>query len=553
MLSLLKIRNIALIDDLAIEFGAGLNLLTGETGSGKSIIVDSLSALTGERVSSDLIRQGADSASIEGSFTVEDDAVAQILDRSGIAANDELIVRRELSLTGKNRVYVNDQLVTQALLRSIGLRLVDIHGQGEQAALYDVANHIAMLDAFAATEPQRAAVARTYQKWSSVNRELAELRQDEAEKLQLVDILRFQTSEIDSANLVEGEEVELEHEKRRLANAEKLSTLSDEVYTILYESDSSTVSTLERASKKIRELGEFEARFAELSEGLTAASAVIEDAGMLARDFRAGLEFSPDRLNEIETRLAEISRLTRKYGGSVEAVLAHLRATIDRLDKIERAEFREEELRKQLADAAAAYESAATSLTRRREAAATKFSKAVEAELALVALEKARFEARIEHNGSFSSNGSDRVEFFFSANPGEHVRPLAKVASGGEASRLMLILKTVSRSKANGKTAVFDEIDAGIGGRVADAVGRRLKALSAANTQVFCVSHQPQIASLADHHFVVKKEVRNHSTRIAVHELSGAEKVDELARMLAGEQITEAARENAKAMLAAAK
>jgi DNA repair protein RecN (Recombination protein N) len=558
VLTLLKIKNIALIDDLAIEFGSGLNLLTGETGSGKSIIVDSLGALTGERVSNDLIKEGAQSAVIEGLFSVPlSSDLEAIFDESGIgidlSGQTDLIVRRELSATGKNRVFINDQLVTQGFLRRIGSFLVDIHGQGEQAALYDVDSHIEMLDEFADATAARAVVAAAFGALSTVRSELASLERDTSEKLQLLDILRFQVGEITAANLQSGEETELEEEKRRLSNVEKLTALSEDAYSLLYDNAESTAATLERAQRKVTELAEFDSQFGEYADGIKSARAVIEDLAFAVRDFRGHLEFSPERLNEIENRLAEITRLKRKYGDSIEAVLEHLRVSDERLQNIETAEFREEELKKKLAEMRLEYINAARELSNMRSAAASRFEKQVELNLQAVALEKARFEVRLDANAdaddSFTAAGFDRVEFYFSANPGESPKPLAKVASGGEASRLMLILKTTIKASGEQKTAVFDEIDVGIGGRVAEAVGRKLKDL-AATQQVLCVTHQPQIASLADLHFIVEKETVDGRTIVKTRGLTAAEQVEEIARMLAGEKITEAARENARSMLA---
>ena len=560
MLTLLKIKNIALIDDLAIEFGGGLNLLTGETGSGKSIIVDSLGALTGERVSNDLIKEGRESAVIEGLFSViVDSGLRVIFDESGIAVEDsgesDLIVRRELSIAGKNRVFINDQLVTQGFLKRIGTFLVDIHGQGEQASLYDVETHIDMLDEFAAAGELKEKLEDSFRAMSTVRAELALLEKDEADKLQRVDILRFQIGEIKTADLQPGEDAELDEEKRRLNNVEKLTTLSREAFALLYDNAESTAATLEKAERKVTELAEFESKFREYSDSVSSARAVIDDLSIAVRDFRSHLEFSPERLEEIENRLAEISRLKRKYGDSIDAILEHLRVSEERLQNIEIAEFREEELKKKLADFRAEYLRLASELHDRRTTAAKKFEKQVEQNLRAVALEKARFEVQIEaasdDDSSFTANGFDRVEFYFSANPGESPKPLAKVASGGEASRLMLILKTTAKARSPQKTAVFDEIDVGIGGRVAEAVGRKLKDL-AATQQVLCVTHQPQIASLADRHFIVEKETLGGRTLIKARELTAAEQIEEIARMLAGEQITEAARENARSMLAAA-
>lgn len=562
MLSLLKIKHIALIGEVEIEFGAGLNLLTGETGSGKSIIVDSLGALTGDRVSADLIKEGEDSAQIEGLFIVENSKdLARLFEDAGVSVDPgdeaEIIVRRDLSPSGRNRIFVNSQLVTQSFLKSIGSRLVDIHGQGEQASLYDRSTHIDILDEYSGLLATREKVADAYKHWSVTRTELGMLRQNEAEKLQALDILRFQVNEIEKAALRPNEETELEDEKNRLNNIEKLSRLSADAFGHLYENDASTLSGLDKAARDIEELADFEKVFAEHKESLAVVRATLEDIAYSVRDFHGRLEFSPERLEEIENRLGDISRLKRKYGDSVEGVLHHLQESKERIDNIETAEYREEELKKHLSVLRANYVLAADNLNARRTTAARKFEKEVENALKAVALEKAKFEVRMESpsdddaDSSFTAKGRDRVDLYFSANPGESPKPLAKVASGGEASRLMLILKTTARSRDGEKTAVFDEIDVGIGGRVAEAVGLKLKKL-AKTQQVLCVTHQPQIASLADRHFVVEKTIAKNKTLIAVRSLGPAERIEEIARMLAGEKISDTAREHAREMLAGA-
>lgn len=567
MLEFLKVKNIALIDDIEIEFGEGLNLLTGETGSGKSIIVDSLGTLTGERVSSDLIKTGQPSAQIEGLFSVPATGkLREICDSFGIQLDAgeraELIVRRELSLSGRNRIFINGQLATQVALKQIGPCLVAIHGQGEQAALFDTASHLEILDGFAGLVKERAQTAEAYRRWNETRSELASLRTSEAEKLQLLDVLQFQIDEIRKAAFRPGEDAELGEEKRRLSNVEKLSALSGEAYSLLYEDESSTVTTLEKASRKVEELATYDSRFGDYIESVQTALAVIEDLAITARDFGTHLEFSPERLEEIESRLAEISRLTRKYGGTIDTVLEHLKECEERLEKIETSELREKELKTELKIRRDAYLEAASKLHGKRKDAAAKYGKAVEANLKAVALDKARFEVRVdapekavlegEDFTGFSSSGIDKVEFFFSANPGEAPKPLARVASGGEASRLMLILKTTAGEDRSATTAVFDEVDTGIGGRVAEAVGLKLKVLSASQ-QVLCVTHQPQVASKADRHILIEKLMKKDRTTIAVRELEPADRVEEIARMLAGEKITEAARENARELIAAAR
>lgn len=434
--------------------------------------------------------------------------------------------------------------------------MVDIHGQGEQLSLFDPTSHLALLGAYADTEALRVETAVAFAEWSRIRNELLILRKDDAEKLQLLDILRFQVNELEQAALKIDESDELEDEKRRLNNVEKLSALSSEAFALLYEDEFSTTATIERAARNIRELAEYDMRFREHLDGIETARAVIEDLAITVRDFRGALEFSPERLEEIETRLSEISRVSRKYGGTVEAAIEHLEQSKKRLENIEFGELREIELTRELEEKREDFLKVAAALSAKRTDAARLFSKAVEDELRSIALEAARFEVRIETPASpgdddFGPDGIDRVEFLFSANIGESPKPLAKVLSGGEASRLMLILKTTARTTAS-KTAVFDEIDAGIGGRVSEAVGAKLKEL-ARTQQVLCVTHQPQVASQADRHFLVEKEFKSGKTNISIRELPAKGRIEEIARMLAGETITEAARKNARAMLAAAK
>lgn len=565
MLSLLKINNVALIEKLDNEFSTGLNLLTGETGSGKSIIVDSLCVLTGERASSDLIKSGTSEAVIEGLFTVpKNKTLKKQLDEAGLEFEEdngfELIIRREISLSGKNRIFINNQLVTQSFLKKIGPFLADIHGQGEQQMLFDSATHLEMLDEYARVSDLRKKVAEKYSEWSAVRAEIEALKNDEAQKLQLLDILKFQVNEIGSTGLQIGEDAALEEEKKRLNNTEKLSTLTDESYALLYDDSDSTISTIDKAARRLSELTQFESKFIEHSESLKTVRALIEELAFALRDYRGALEFSPERLEEIETRLAEIARLKRKYGANLADVLAHLRDAEERLNSIETADLRAEELQAKAQKLRADYVSLAVELHQKRVKAAKSFDKEVSENLKTVALEKAIFKTNIESpseselndgrsDKAFTVRGFDRSEFYFSANLGESAKPISKVASGGEASRLMLILKTTARNSEKGKTVVFDEIDTGIGGRVAEAVGLKLKELSK-TCQVLCVTHQPQIASLADEHFVVQKNIAGKKTLIDLKKLNADERVEEIARMFAGEEITESARAHAKEMIA---
>ncbi len=553
MLVLLKISNVALIDEVEVEFSEGLNLLTGETGSGKSIIVDSLGALIGERVSSDIIKDGKESAQVEGLFVVNlDEKLKQLLGEGGFeikGQKTELIIRREIYRSGRTRNFVNNQLVTQSFLRKLGNLLADIHGQGDQASLFDPENHLEILDEYADLRPSRNKIERIFAEMSAVSRELEEIRKSEAQKLQMLDILRFQIEEIKRANLNPDEEENLLEERKRLLNVEKLSELSETSYGLLYENEEAVVTNLEKVVRQVEELSEYDSNFKNYLEDLHSTVAMLEDLASSIRTFKASLDFSSERLEEIESKLSEISRLKRKYGGSIKAILKYLEEAEAQLMKIENMEIRQEDLVKQLNRLRNEYLDLDNHLHNYREKAARKFEEEVEANLKKVALEKARFKVIIEMNKeALTAKGFDKVEFYFSANVGESLKPLVKVASGGEASRLMLILKTTAKFSENPKTIVFDEIDIGVGGRVAEAVGLKLRELSS-HHQVLCVTHQPQIVSLADHHFLVEKKIENDKTKITVRKLDEVGRIAEIARMLAGEKITETAEEYAKELL----
>jgi DNA repair protein RecN (Recombination protein N) len=575
MLALLNITNFALIKELRVEFDRGLNLLTGETGSGKSIIVDALGVLVGGRFSSEMVKAGATHASIEGLFNVgAHEQLAGALAGAGVeaAADDEsveLVVRRELAATGRGKIFVNNRLATLSLLRELRPFLVDIHGQGEQQTLFDPDTHLEILDTYAGLGAAREEMAALYRRWSGLRAELRGLKRDEAESLQLMDTLRFQIDELAAARLEAGEDARLEEERRRLADSERLSALCAEAYDECYESRGSTAERLGRLERQIAELRGYQSSFGEYAEGVTAARAVVEDFAAALRGFADSLNFSADRLAEVENRLAELSRLKRKYGGTVESALEHSARARERLDALESSDEQAEEVARRLGEARAAYLAAAQELGRARRGAADALRREVEQSLKEVAMENARFVPEISapemnaHDGDagagepgeddraarhFTARGIDRVEFYFSANPGEPPRPLAKVASGGEASRLMLVLKTVTNPARFPRTIVFDEVDAGIGGRVAEAVGLKLKALAGSN-QVLCVTHQAQIARFADTHLRVDKRGERGRTTVGVERLRDRARVEEIARMLTGAQITEAARRHAREML----
>jgi DNA repair protein RecN (Recombination protein N) len=571
VLQFLNISNIALIDDLKVEFEVGLNLLTGETGSGKSIIVDALGLLIGERFNADLLKSGASRGSIEGLFQVDaNPSFFELLDTAGIELEQtepatksnksarkatELIIRREVSASGRNKIFINNQLATQTLLRDLRKYLVDIHGQGDQQTLFSHDTHLELLDSFAGTQDLLDELTTLFSDWSSLKRELAELTRNEAERFQLVDTLKFQLEELGRAELVVGEDEQLDEERRRLANVEKLTALSQSSYARIYEDDDAALTRLRQTANELNELAEFESGFREYLEGIESARALLEDLSFSLRDFADKLEFSPNRLAQIEDRLVELVRLKRKYGGSIESALEHQARSEDQLQKIETSDEREQHLAQQVADAYKRYATCATKLHRERVKAAKKFEQQVELGFKEVALENARFQVLITEREDRTADGPvparkglDKVEFYFSANVGEELKPLARVASGGEASRLMLVLKTVGNAMEFPRTIVFDEIDTGIGGRVTEAVGQRLKKLSQSN-QVLCVTHQPQIARFADHHLMIHKETVKDRTRVVIAELDRNGRVEEIARMLTGSEITDNARRHARELL----
>ena len=577
MLQLLHINNIALIDRLRVDFDKGLNLLTGETGSGKSIIVDSLGVLIGGRFTSDLLKSGSDRASIEGLFIVSHSAQLETtLENAGIGLAEsetparktqnrtfELIIRRELSATGRNKIFINNQLATQTLLRELRPFLVDIHGQGDQQTLFDPATHLALLDDFAGNDNLQQEVAETYHQWKSLREELRALVSDDAKRFQLVDTLNYQIQELERAQLVLDEDEKLEEERRRLLNVEKLTTLSHASYARIYEDDEAALARLRQTTAEITELAEYDSTFRDYIEALESARAVLEDLSFSLRDFAERLEFSPARLAEIEERLTELSRLKRKYGGSIASALEHLAESQDRLQRIEQSDECATGLANEVDQAWSKYLSRAKKLHQDRVRAARKFEKAVEPGIKELAMENGRFEVRItspliadsdspkfteNEESQINESGLDFVEFYFSANVGADLKPLARIASGGEASRLMLVLKTVANASEFPRTIVFDEIDAGIGGRVSEAVGAKLKSLSVTN-QVLCVTHQAQIARFADSHLVVEKEMSKSKTRVSVAKLGRTQRVEEIARMLTGAEITESARRHARELL----
>ena len=563
MLQELNVEGYAVVAKLRVRFQPGLNLLTGETGSGKSIVVGALSLLLGARAATEVIRSGCRRARIAGVFEVtETPPLTALLSESGVELEQgELIVEREVLDNGKSRAYVNGRLVTLAFLRSLAPLLGDIHGQHEQQSLFSARTQLDMLDAFAGTADDSAQVADIYRAWRRADERLRELRGNEQERLRLSDLYRFQHREIGEAKLDPGEVEQLTRRRDVLGNLARVEENATLAYDVLYDSSVSATTQLAAAQKALGDLLALDPSLGSLKERLEGARANIEDAAFEIRSYVDRLEPDPDAFAAIEDRLASIEGLKRKYGATVEEVLAYGREVETRLEELQSSDTAIAETEEQRRKEAAEYEVLAKSLSKRRRKAAAKLQSQVEKELASLAMQKARFEIAFEEpeegTAGWSASGSDCVRFLVSANPGQPPRPMAQVASGGELSRITLALKSClvstfgKRRRVDApRTLVFDEIDSGVGGRVADALGRRLKKLSDSH-QVLCVTHLPQIAGFADAHYFVEKEERESETFASVAELSEPQRVDELARMLSGAEVTSTAVKHAHQMLKA--
>jgi DNA repair protein RecN (Recombination protein N) len=552
----LRVENYAVIDSLAVEFAPGLNLLTGETGAGKSILIDALSLLLGDKASTEMIRHGAEKAVVSGVFEADEKRVARLLEENGIEPEgNQVIVKREVAVGGKGRVFVNNQPATVALLRALAPALASIHAQNETILAFDEAARLGLLDTYAGHDLSE--LAGKHAAWTEVRERLAQLDRDEQDRLRMADLWSFQKKEIEAAKLHPGEDQKLETEKRVLANSEKLYGAATAAYQVLYEDDASALTQVAAARKQLEELARFDEKFLEALASLESAKAAIEDVSATARDYADGIDASPERLAEVEDRLALLDRLKRKYGKTVDEVIAYGEDVARKLNELENREDLVRDLKKQLATAAAAYLSAAQAVSKKRYSAARELQKLVEAEINQLAM-KAQF--KIEVSGSdepanWMASGFDGVAYLISPNPGEPLKPVEQIASGGELSRVMLALKATieagKKSKAGTqRTLVFDEIDTGIGGRAAEAVGKKLKSLARAN-QVLCITHLPQIASFADHHYLIEKRETAGRTKTLVRALTAAEQTEEIARMLSGEKLTETSRQHAEQLLKA--
>ncbi len=557
MLLELRVEHYAVIDHVVVEFGPGLNLLTGETGAGKSILIDALALLLGEKASSDVIRHGAQKAVVSAVFELDDKRTSQVLEANGIDCdNAEVILRREILPGGRGRVFVNNQPATVAVLKQLAPVLASVHAQNESLLGFDAAMRLRLLDTFAGGDSETVATA--FGAWSDIRDRIAELERGEQDKLRLVDLWSFQKKEIEGARLQPGEDEKLEAEKRVLANAEKIYSAAMTAFDLLYEGEASATSSLRGVARHVEELARYEPKFQEFIASLDSARIVAEDLAAKLRDYAGGINASPERLAEIEDRLATIDRLKRKYGETLDVVIAYGEEVARKLNEIENKDEVLRALRVQLTTAAEKYLVAARELSKQRTDSARRLEKAVEAEVNELAM-KARFRVQVdgsEDESDWTSYGFDQVQYLIATNAGEPLKPIEQIASGGEMSRVMLALKATIEARAKRRknevqrTLVFDEIDTGIGGRAAEAVGKKLKEL-AGTSQVLCITHLPQIACFADRHFVIEKREVSGRTRTSLRPLDKDERRDELARMLSGAKVTESSLKHAEQMLKA--
>lgn len=556
MLLELRAENYAVIDHAIAVFGPGLNLLTGETGAGKSILVDALVLLTGSKASSDVVRHGTDKAVVACVF--ESTPGAEItLEANGIdSEGSEIILRREILQNGKGRVYVNNQPATVAVLRQLAPELALVHAQSETIGSFDQAQQRILLDRFAGLSTD--AVSAAFANWRELQSKLADLESSEQDKLRMVDLWLFQSREIEAAHLQPEEDILLEAERRVLMNAEKLYSAAMSAYDLLYEGTGSAESTLRNALKQVEELARFDPKFRDSALQLNSALALVEDVGVTTRDYAERIQASPERLAEIEERLAALDRLKRKYGSTLSEVIAFREEVASKLAEVENRDEMIKVLRADFSRAGDLYRVAAQTLHLERAAAAKKLEKSTESQINDLAM-KARFVISVtadEDPATWAPHGWNTIEYQIATNAGEPLKPLDEIASGGEMSRVLLALKvSVEEGASQGKkktqvprTLVFDEIDIGIGGRAAEAVGHKLKALSKAQ-QVLCVTHLPQIAAFADQHFLIEKKTEGERTRTSVRLLENADRTEEIARMLSGATVTETSLRHAEQMI----
>ena len=547
MLSLLHIENIAVIESADISFDQGFNVLTGETGAGKSIVIDAISAILGERAYRDMIRTGTNKASVRAVFA--DVPELSWFADNGVEYDPETVIQREIHLDGKNVCRVNGSLVSVSILRKLGIQLINIHGQHDSASLFDEENHLTFLDAFGDNEALRTDYAAKYEAVAKLRREIDRMTMDEGEKLRRMETLKYQIAEIEKADLEPGEDEALEERRKILQNAEKLSNGMDTAVDCLYGGDDSegAAGLLAQAEYALARLAKFSDNFAAMHERVADLMYQVQDIAEEVRDARDDLSYSADELEQIESRLDVIHKLRRKYGVTCEDILAYLDKAKKELDDIEFADDHLERLKKNLKKAEKTAWEAAKELRKNRKETAVSMSERILTELSQLDMPRVQFACEFTET-DLTANGADTVAFYMSANAGEALKPMSKVASGGELARIMLAMKNVLAEKDQVNTLIFDEVDTGVSGRAAQKVAEKLRSV-AIHKQVLCVTHLPQLAALANTHLLIAKSERNGRTYTSVTPLDIEGRKRELARIIGGTNITETTLKSAEEML----
>lgn len=559
MLRVLYIKNFSIIDDANIEFAEGFNVLTGETGAGKSIIIDALCLALGERATAEAIRSGEKEAVVAAFFDISprllNPATHQFLTDYGINIDEGLILKRIVSAQGKSRAFVNGSMVNVQTLSDISKSIIDVHGQYEHQSLLSSDNQLDLLDAFGGLLYERQEVKNVYESVSALRRQIEELIQQEKERAQRLDLLKYQINEIETAQLNPGEEEELSGEVKFLGSAGRLAGLANEAYDSLYSSDSACIAELSRILNSLRDIAAIDPRADDAVKSVKDALPLLEEAGYFLRDYKEKLDNDPQRLEQIQERLELIKGLKRKYGGSIQEILDYKDKAVIELEALQHSEERLETLKKELEELKKSLTEKAGTLSKKRKTSAKKIEAEVVSHLSELSMPDTRFSIHItQEKGDDTTDGLkatqkgiDGIEFLISPNVGEDLKPLAKIASGGELSRIMLALKSIMAKGDNIPVLIFDEIDAGVGGKTAENVGRKLKNLSASH-QVICITHLPQIASYADRHLKIEKKVKKDRTVVEIAAVEKDERTAEVARMLGGE-ISEVSLKHAKEML----
>lgn len=550
MLLEISIKNFAIIEEISLNFEKGMTVLTGETGAGKSIIIDAMNMMLGSRATTDVIRHGAPKAEIEGLFTVESNRhLTALFEEQGLEWTDELIIRREILQNGRSVSRINGQMVNLSVLKAVGQHLVDIHGQHDQEELMRSQLHITMLDEFgdAAFFQTKAAYRQTFEDYKRLRKQVVELQRNQQENKARIEMLEFQIAEIEAAALEVEEDVRLEQERQRLLNHKMIADTLTNAYTMLDAEEFSSLANVRSAMNDLESIEEYDPTYKELSSQLSETFYALEDITKRLEDVVDGLEFDGNRLMQVESRLDLIHSITRKYGGQVKDVLEYLAQITKEYSLLTGSDLSSEDLEKEFKRLEKSLVTLAQDLSDQRHTLAQALENEIQQELADLYMDKARFQVRFS-KAKFNREGNEAVEFYISTNPGEDFKPLVKVASGGELSRLMLAIKSAFSRKEGKTSIVFDEVDTGVSGRVAQAIAAKIHKIGQ-NGQVLAISHLPQVIAAADYQFYIEKISDEHSTVSTVRLLNREERIEEIAKMLAGEDLTEAARQQAEQLL----